>query len=123
MFTAYRNWMNSLGVSPFVHRLYSDLYDGLILFQLYDYIQPGIVDWKRVIKKFNKMKANFERIGKLRFTVWPRSGFQTLPVSSLFLLHITLTFDLKKGINIQHTSKFCKLIPRNFFFFKNFFFF
>jgi len=65
----YRNWMNSLGVSPFVHRLYSDLYDGLILFQLYDFIQPGIVDWKRVIKKFNKMKANFERIENCNYAV------------------------------------------------------
>lgn len=65
----YRNWMNSLGVSPFVHRLYSDLYDGLIIFQLYDFIQPGMVDWKRVIKKFNKMKANFERIENCNYAV------------------------------------------------------
>lgn len=65
----YRNWMNSLGVTPFVHRLYSDLYDGLIIFQLYDYIQPGMVDWKRVVKKFNKMKANFERIENCNYAV------------------------------------------------------
>ena len=30
----YRNWMNSLGVSPRVNHLYSDLYDGLIIFQV-----------------------------------------------------------------------------------------
>ena len=29
----YRNWMNSLGVKPRVNYLYSDLYDGLIIFQ------------------------------------------------------------------------------------------
>ena len=56
--------MNSLGVSPFVHYLYSDLYDGLVIFQLYDYIQPGLVDWSKVTRKFNKMKANFERVGE-----------------------------------------------------------
>ena len=30
----YRNWMNSLGVKPRVNYLYSDLYDGLVLFQV-----------------------------------------------------------------------------------------
>ena len=31
---AYRNWMNSLGVNPHVNYLYSDLCDGLIIFQV-----------------------------------------------------------------------------------------
>ena len=31
----YRNWMNSLGVKPRVNYIYSDLYDGLIIFQVY----------------------------------------------------------------------------------------
>ena len=30
----FRNWMNSLGVSPRVNYLYSDLSNGLILFQV-----------------------------------------------------------------------------------------
>jgi plastin-3 len=30
----YRNWMNSLGVSPYVNWLYSDLTDGLVIFQV-----------------------------------------------------------------------------------------
>merc|ERR1712154_84089 len=54
----FRNWMNSLGVRPHVNHLYSDLYNGLIIFQLMDYIKPGIVDWeKRVIReeKMSKM--------------------------------------------------------------------
>merc|ERR1719391_995244 len=55
----YRNWMNSLGVSPQVNYLYSDLCDGLIIFQLMDFIKPGIVDWKRVktLDKMSKMAA------------------------------------------------------------------
>ena len=44
----FMNWMNSLGVNPQVNYLYGDLYDGLILFQIYEIIQPGIVDWKKV---------------------------------------------------------------------------
>ncbi|TRY80405.1 hypothetical protein TCAL_07747 [Tigriopus californicus] len=53
----YRNWMNSLGVNPYVNYLYGDLYDGLIMFQIYEIIQPGIVDWKRVTRKFSKINA------------------------------------------------------------------
>lgn len=58
--------MNSMGVSPYVNYIYNDLIDGLIIFQLYDICKPGIVDWNKVIKKFNKLKANFEKIGKFQ---------------------------------------------------------
>lgn len=55
----YRNWMNSLGVRPRVNYLYSDLYDGNIIFQLYDIIKPGIVNWDKVNtdKKFSSLSA------------------------------------------------------------------
>jgi len=55
---AFRNWMNSLGVDPYVNYLYEDLRDGIILLQLLDKIQPGIVDWNRVNNKppLNKFK-------------------------------------------------------------------
>jgi len=56
--------MNSMGVSPYVNRIYNDLTNGLIIFQLYDIIKPGTVDWKRVIQKFNKMRMMMEKIGK-----------------------------------------------------------
>lgn len=47
--SAYRNWMNSMGVAPHVNWLYADLTDGLVIFQLYDIIRPGIVNWKKVL--------------------------------------------------------------------------
>jgi len=55
---AFRNWINSLGVDPYVNNLYEDLRDGIILLQILDKIQPGIVDWKRVntVKPLNKFK-------------------------------------------------------------------
>jgi len=56
----FRNWINSLGVSPAVNYLYSDLYDGLVIFQLMDTIRPGIVDWDhRVVtrEKMSKIRA------------------------------------------------------------------
>lgn len=30
----YRNWMNSIGADPFVNWLYSDLSNGIIIFQV-----------------------------------------------------------------------------------------
>jgi len=53
-----------MGVSPYVNRIYNDLTNGLIIFQLYDIIKPGTVDWKRVIQKFNKMRMMMEKIGQ-----------------------------------------------------------
>lgn len=75
MFAVYRNWMNSLGVSPFVHHLYSDLTDGLVIFQLYNIIKPGIVDWSRVKKEFHHMRMMMEKIGT---TDWIKSMFASL---------------------------------------------
>lgn len=45
---AFRNWMNSLGVEPFVNNLYLDLRDGTILLQLFNKVEPGIVDERKV---------------------------------------------------------------------------
>jgi len=55
---AFRNWINSLGVDPYVNNLYEDLRDGIILLQILDKINPGIVDWSKVNTKkpLNKFK-------------------------------------------------------------------
>ncbi|KAM9777259.1 plastin-1 [Neosynchiropus ocellatus] len=43
----FRNWINSLGVSPYVNHLYWDLGDGLVIFQLYEKVKV-LVNWKKV---------------------------------------------------------------------------
>jgi len=53
----YRNWMNSLGIQPRVNYLYSDLYDGMIIFKIYDVIKAGTVNWDKVNTKFSTMNA------------------------------------------------------------------
>jgi len=45
---SFRNWMNSLGVDPYVNNLYEDLRDGIVLIQLFEKVSPGIVDFKKV---------------------------------------------------------------------------
>jgi len=56
---SFRNWMNSLGVDPYVDSvpLYLDLQDGLIILQVMDKVDPGCVDWN------NRVTRNFSRIG------------------------------------------------------------
>ncbi|KAI6647359.1 Fimbrin [Oopsacas minuta] len=58
----FRNWMNSLGVDPFVNNIYSDLSDGLVLLQLFDKIKPGIVEWKKVTKTFSGPSSKIKKI-------------------------------------------------------------
>jgi len=43
-----RNWMNSMGAEPYVNNIYVDCSDSYVLFQMFDRIRPGIVNWKRV---------------------------------------------------------------------------
>lgn len=59
----FRNWMNSLGVKPHVNYLYTDLQDGLILFQIFEFIQPGIVNWNRVTGATQSSNKSFSKIG------------------------------------------------------------
>ncbi|EZA48397.1 Plastin-3 [Ooceraea biroi] len=65
----YRNWMNSMGVTPHVNWLYSDLADGLVIFQLYDIIKPGTVNWNKVHKKFSKLRKFMEKLENCNYAV------------------------------------------------------
>lgn len=58
-----------MGVKPHVNWLYSDLADGLIIFQLCDIIQPGIVQWKRVHQKFTPLRKFMEKLENCNYAV------------------------------------------------------
>lgn len=66
---AYRNWMNSMGVNPHVNWLYSDLADGLVIFQLFDMIKPGSVNWSRVHRKFSPLRKFMEKLENCNYAV------------------------------------------------------
>jgi len=116
----YRNWMNSLDVRPHVNHLYSDLYDGLIILQLMDVIQPGIVDWERRVKtgdKLSKISAKRfqEVLGNCNYAVELgrklnlvlvgiggsdlMSGNQTLTMAMIWQLMRAYTLSLLSQIN------------------------
>lgn len=65
----YRNWMNSMGVAPHINWLYSDLADGLVIFQLYDIIKPGVVNWNKVHKKFTPLRKFMEKLENCNYAV------------------------------------------------------
>jgi plastin-1 len=47
----FRMWINSLGIDDlYVHNLFEDLRDGVVLLQLHDRVVPGTVSWKQVNK-------------------------------------------------------------------------
>lgn len=66
----FRNWMNSLGVTPFVNNLYQDLRDGCALLQLFDKVRPGCVDWSKVNKPpFKAMGGNMKKLENCNYAV------------------------------------------------------
>jgi len=120
----YRNWMNSLGVKPRVNYIYSDLYDGLIIFQLMDFIKPGIVDWKKRVKTLEQMSKieakRFQEIlgncnyavelgKKLNFVLVGiggsdiRDGNKTLTLALIWQLMRAYTLSLLSQLNSDGT--------------------
>ncbi|KAL2097220.1 hypothetical protein ACEWY4_006427 [Coilia grayii] len=65
----FRNWMNSLGVRPYVNHLYSDLVDGSIILQLYERIQVP-VDWRKVNRPpYPALGANMKKLENCNYAV------------------------------------------------------
>lgn len=66
----FRNWMNSIGVNPYVNNLYRDLCNGLVLLQLYDIVKPGSVDWDKVNRPpFKQMGGKMKQLENCNYAV------------------------------------------------------
>ncbi|XP_068194310.1 plastin-1 isoform X2 [Antennarius striatus] len=65
----FRNWMNSLGVSPYVNHLYSDLSDGLVILQLLEKVNVH-VNWKKVNNHpYPVLGANMKKLENCNYAV------------------------------------------------------
>ncbi|KAJ1090526.1 hypothetical protein NDU88_003658 [Pleurodeles waltl] len=65
----FRNWMNSLGVSPYVNHLYSDLNNAIVIFQLYEMIRVH-VDWNCVNRPpYPALGGNMKKIENCNYAV------------------------------------------------------
>ena len=105
----FRNWMNSLGVNPHVHHLYSyvsraqtythsleessykratlfcrDLQDAIVIFQLFDKIKVS-VDWNKVNKPpYPKLGTNMKKVNpNLLVTRSRRTALPLFPLAFL----------------------------------------
>ncbi|KJE88506.1 fimbrin [Capsaspora owczarzaki ATCC 30864] len=67
----FRNWMNSLGVKPFVNNLYQDLRDGLVLIYLFDQVDPGCVDWANKVNQppYKKIGGNMKKLENCNYAL------------------------------------------------------
>ncbi|KAF6728851.1 Plastin-3 [Oryzias melastigma] len=66
----FKNWMNSLGVNPYVNHLYGDLQDALIVLQLYEKIKVP-VDWNNKVNKppYPKLGTNMKKLENCNYAV------------------------------------------------------
>uniref|UniRef100_A0A8P4GHV5 Plastin-1 n=1 Tax=Dicentrarchus labrax TaxID=13489 RepID=A0A8P4GHV5_DICLA len=65
----FRNWMNSLGVSPHVNHMYRDLCDGLVILQLYEKLNVP-VNWKKVNNPpYSFLGANMKKLENCNYAV------------------------------------------------------
>ncbi|KAM7376134.1 hypothetical protein PAMP_005880 [Pampus punctatissimus] len=65
----FRNWINSLGVSPHVNHLYWDLCDGLVILQLFEKVNVP-VNWKKVNNPpYSVLGANMRKLENCNYAV------------------------------------------------------
>lgn len=65
----FRNWINSLGVSPYVNHLYWDLCDGLVILQLFEKVNVR-VNWKKVNNPpYPVLGANMKKLENCNYAV------------------------------------------------------
>ncbi|KAM4621789.1 plastin-3-like [Polymixia lowei] len=66
----FRNWMNSLGVNPYVNHIYGDLLDALVILHLYERIKIP-VDWEHRVNKppYARISANMKKLENCNYAV------------------------------------------------------
>ncbi|CAJ1057948.1 plastin-3-like [Xyrichtys novacula] len=96
----FRNWMNSLGVSPFVHHIYGDLMDAMVILQLYERIKVP-VDWDDRVNHppFKPIVGHLKKIENCNYAVElgkSKAGFSLVGIAGqdLYDGNATLTLAL-----------------------------
>ncbi|KAL3316341.1 hypothetical protein Ciccas_005014 [Cichlidogyrus casuarinus] len=109
----YRNWMNSMGVAPFVKDMSADLRSGLIFLQLIDVLSPGVVDWTKIVRCFNPKRRLFQMQDNCAYAIEYASQLNLKLVNQSGedirtgdrKLTLGLTFQLMKLYTLQMLTK------------------
>jgi len=108
----YRNWINSLGFDPYVDNLYDGLRDGLLILQIMDLIQPGIVDWNCVVEEHQMAKGvqrKYEMLANCNYaiTLGKQMGFSLVGIAGEDIwkgnktLTLALTWQLMRAYTLS----------------------
>ncbi|XP_030595377.1 plastin-3-like isoform X1 [Archocentrus centrarchus] len=96
----FRNWMNSLGVSPHVHHIYGDLQNAMVILQLYEKIKVP-VDWDNRVNHppFKTGSGHLKKIENCNYAVElgkKKAGFSLVGIGGqdLYDGNATLTLAL-----------------------------
>lgn len=65
----FRNWMNSIGVTPYVNYLYTDLRNGIVLLDVFDIIEPGIVKKKVYRPPYKHNREKMEQLENCNYAL------------------------------------------------------
>jgi len=102
--------MNSLGVDPFVNNLYEDLKNGVVLLLLFEKVQPGILDQKRVnwnppntYKKLENDNYAIELGKQLNFSLVGIQGKDILDANKTLTLSVLWQLMRFNILNILNT--------------------
>ena len=70
----FRNWMNSMGVRPFVHNLFLDLDDGCVLLQLFELVSIDFVPRtsRSAFKRRHRWQSRSQRLHSFWSAPWPQ---------------------------------------------------
>jgi plastin-3 len=111
----FRNWINHFGFDPYVTDLYDGLCDGLIILQIMDLIQPGIVDWSRVVEEHQMAKGvqrRYEMLANCNYVIslGKQMGFSLVGISGqdIWEGNKTLTLALTWQLMRAHTLSLLK---------------
>jgi len=110
---AFRMWINSSGISTHIHNLFMDCRDGIVLLQMIDKIEPGLVNWKKVeLKEMNPFKAMGNNNYAITLCKTPLLNFSLVGIagSDIYEAKKKLVLALVWQLMRYHTIKFLKKI-------------
>merc|ERR1711953_1015608 len=112
----FRNWVNSLDVKPIsksmssnVNHLYNDLRDGLYLLKIEDEVKPGVVNWSRVHKSYDRWQKHMKCMENCSYAVQlaqDKLKYSLVGINGANIYEMDRTRTLAKGGKSSRVNNF-----------------